>query len=225
MLLYRIVEFALGHAKHLMESAALILSVVNGAVLLRSYLRDKPKLLIEVIHPEVYQWWFPLPGRVRSDGQETRAFGFVAYVGISNSGLRKVQLKSWRLAVRSKRLRKIHLKPINMPEVEIGIGSYRKYLGVLGQQGVHFGGDTLIDSGCSISGTVFFKYECYGDSGWDPPCFNNRIRGDFRITDIFGGKASTTILFTKKTLEEMRVMAPDIGNFEPPSPSKDDVPS
>src|SRR5437764_6476549 len=50
------------------------------------------------------------------EGKQTRRYGFIAYIGIQNSGLRKTQLTSWRLWVHN-RLGKHHeLKPINMPQ-------------------------------------------------------------------------------------------------------------
>ncbi|MFC1994952.1 hypothetical protein ACFLVK_00915 [Chloroflexota bacterium] len=72
---------------------ALILSIVNGLALLRFYLRDKPKLSVHPIHPDVYQWWFKLLGG-EYEGKHTRKYGFLAYIGISNHGLRKVSLSS-----------------------------------------------------------------------------------------------------------------------------------
>jgi len=195
-------------------SAALILSVVNGLALLRSYLRDRPKLSIEVIHPEIYQWWFPLPGRTMPDGAMSRAYGFILYVGIANAGLRKVQINSWRLKL-TNRLGKRHpLKPLNMTELTITIGGPKKVLPVLGQRGINFDGETLVDAGCSICGTAFYKYECYGGNGWDPRNAGDKIIGIFSVTDVFGGRASTTIRFSAKTLDQLRKFIPEIGEIE-----------
>ena len=197
-----------------LESAALILSVVNGFALFRSYLRDRPKLLIEVVHPEVYQWWFPLPGQKAPDGTTSRAYGFFLYVGIANAGLRKVQINSWRLSLKNRPGKRQVLKPLNMPEIEFTLGGPRKVLPVLGQRGPYFDGEALVDAGCSISGTAFYVYECYGGEGWDPVRTGDKISATFGITDVFGGRASARILFSARTLQDLSKTAPDIGQLE-----------
>ncbi len=190
-------------------SAALVLSVINGLALLRNYLRDKPKLSIEAIYPEVYQWWFSLTGGTH-DSSPTRAYGFLVYVDIANSGLRKVQLQSWRLEVQTQLGKIIPLQPLNMPDVEFLIGDHRKFLPVLGQKGAFLNGDTLVDSGCSISGTAFFRHECYGGAGWDPVQVDGKIPAKFCVTDVFGGKASLRMQLRPKSVEELQRFAPEM---------------
>lgn len=77
--------------KELLGLGVLILSVVNGLMLLKYYLRDKPKLKVRPVHPEIYQWWFKLPNG-EFEGYPTRKYGFLAYIAISNRGLRKYRL-------------------------------------------------------------------------------------------------------------------------------------
>src|SRR5713226_4849541 len=113
------------HVKSVLELSALILGIVNGLMLLKFYLRDRAKLEVKPIHPEVYQWWFRLPER-EFEGHQTRAYGFLAYVGIGNRGLRKVSLRSWRLFVDGEQTRNTELKSYNAPEVTIRIGRHMK---------------------------------------------------------------------------------------------------
>ncbi|TKJ47581.1 hypothetical protein CEE34_02940 [Candidatus Aerophobetes bacterium Ae_b3a] len=61
--------------KEILGLSALILSIVNGLMLLRYYLRDRPKLAVHSIHPDVYQWWFKLPSG-EFEGNPTRKYGF-----------------------------------------------------------------------------------------------------------------------------------------------------
>jgi integrase len=124
------------------------LGIVNGLMLMKFYLRDKAKLTVEPVHPETYQWWF----RHRDgdfQGNPTRRYGFITYIDVTNSGLRKVQLSSWRLFIRSRLRKWVELKPINMPEPSIAIGEHRKLYPVLGQRGLNFEGDTTVESGGS----------------------------------------------------------------------------
>jgi len=41
-----------------LELFALFLGIVNGLMLLKLNLRDKPKLTVKPIHADIYQWWF-----------------------------------------------------------------------------------------------------------------------------------------------------------------------
>jgi len=192
-----------------LQLSGLILSIVNGLMLLRFYLRDRARLTVHPIHPDIYQWWFNLPAR-EFEGRPTRRYGFVTYVAIQNSGLRKTQLTSWRLFIRS-RLGKSHeLRPISMPEPSANIGGHVKLYPVLGQRGPHFDGDTLVDAGCSTSGMVYYIYECYGGTGWDPGAAGQQINATFQVSDGFRRKAKCTIRFTRKTLEEVKAFAPGI---------------
>jgi hypothetical protein len=44
----------------ILNLSALILAIVNGLILLRNYLRDKPKLEVKPLEPDT-QWFFVLP--------------------------------------------------------------------------------------------------------------------------------------------------------------------
>jgi hypothetical protein len=116
-----------GYGKSLLELSGLILSIINGLMLLRFYLRDRARLTLHPVHPYTYQWWFPLPAR-KFEGKPTRRYGFVAYVAIQNSGLRKTELTSWRLSIRT-RLGKTHeLRPMSMPEPSASIGEHINFI-------------------------------------------------------------------------------------------------
>lgn len=182
-------------------------------MLLKFYSRDKAKLTVHPVHPDTYQWWFEMPGR-EYEGKATRRYGFISYIAIQNSGLRKTQLTSWRLAIKS-RLNKSHeLRPINMPEPSARIGEHMKLYPVLGQRGLHFEGDTLVDSGCSTSGMVYYLYECYGGAGWDPQMTNNKISGVFQVSDGFDKKAQCDVQFSRKSLEDIVKFAPGIEKID-----------
>ena len=159
-------QIAPSYIKSLLELSALILSVVNGIWLLWFYLRDKPSLVINPIHPEVYQWWFEVPPGEHK-GQEMRRFGFLLYAGIANKSLRKTSLQSWRLHLWSSNWCRVKLKPMNMPRPIAKLGEHGKVYPTLGQAGVIggglFSGNTEIDAGSGISGMILYIYNCCGD--------------------------------------------------------------
>ena len=193
--------------KEFLELSALILSIVNGCMLLRIYLNDRPKLTVHPIHPDVYQWWFTLPSGTHED-QQTRKYGFLTYIGITNRGLRKVSLESWRMFIKTVGLRQVELKPISIPEPQgkLGKSGNVKVYPVLGQKGPFFEGHTLIESGTSISGMVYYIAEFYGNGDWDPRIKDKKIKGEFAVKDVFGNKAHTKIVFSEISLEKVKSM-------------------
>ena len=200
---------ARGYGAAVLQLSALILSLVNGLMLFRFYLRDRARLTLLPVHPDAYQWWFTLPSG-EFEGKPTRRYGFVAYVAIQNSGLRKTELTSWRLSIRLRLGTSRELRPINMPEPSVTIGGHVKFYPVLGQKGQYFDGETLVDAGCSASGMVYYLYECYGGEGWDPKTAGQRTTATFKVSDGFKRKAKCTVRFTRKSLEEMIAFAPGI---------------
>jgi hypothetical protein len=176
---------------------------------MKFYLRDRPKLKVNPVNPRVYQWWFRLPDGQR-DGVVTRRYGFLAYVDVLNKGLRKTELDSWWLHFQTKGQGKHRLEPLNMPEPTVTIGGLEKFYRVLGQRGVHFDGNTLTEPGCSISGMVFFEYECFGDESWNPSILNGKVSTTFSVKTIFGKICQCAIEFSEKTLGEIDAMAPGI---------------
>ncbi|MFC1994951.1 hypothetical protein ACFLVK_00910 [Chloroflexota bacterium] len=98
------------------------------------------------------------------------------------------------------------MKPISIPEPkgELSIGI--KIWPVLGQKGLSSEGSTVIDSGCSISGMVYYFVEFYGGESWNPKVEEGKITGKFVIEDVFGKKSQTEIVFSEKPLEEVKAM-------------------
>ncbi len=195
--------------ERLLQFAALILSILNGLILIRVHIRDRAKLDVAPVHPDVYQWWFRLPDSTYQ-GEPSRAFGFLGYVGIVNRGYRSVTVNRWRLHIRARNWRRMELRAISIPEPTLTIGPYGKVLPVLGQIGRWFEGRTHVEAGSSISGTVFYVYQCYGHDVWNPQVRNGEITGHFAIRDVFGGRAGCSITFRERTLEYIKSMIPDI---------------
>jgi len=204
--------------KSALELSALILSIINGLMLLRSYLRDKPKLTVRPIHPDVYQWFFTLPSGKYLD-QTTRRYGYLAYVSIANKGLRDVTLDSWRLHLKTISGKWFELKPVSIPEPEIRLtpSGILKAYPVLGEKGVHFKGGTMVRSGGSITGFVYYIAEFYGGY-WNPLIENGKSIGKIIVRSIFGDKASTEIVFREIPIEEVRKMIKDIDNIGSKNP-------
>jgi len=140
-----------------------VLAIINGLMLLRSYLRDKPILEVSPIHPDAYQWFFRLPNS-SVNGVPTRKFGFLTYVGIKNKGIRDVSLDEWHLIIKTRIGKSIEFKPISIPEPRIQLGESQnlKTWPVLGQAGIYFKGNTMIKAGDSIAGFAYYVAEYYG---------------------------------------------------------------
>lgn len=193
--------------KSILDLSALILTIINGMMLLRIYLLDRPKLVVEPIHPDTYQWFCILPdGEYR--GQKTRRYGYLAYIVIANKGLRNVSLRSWRLHLKTKSGKPFELKPLSIsePEVQFPESGLSKSYPVLGIKGLIYDGSTMIDSGSSISGFAYYVAEHTGGPDWNPPTKDGKSTGRIVIESIFGQKCSTEIVFKEMPLEKLRQM-------------------
>lgn len=189
---------------------ALFLGVVNGLLLFRSYIRDRSKLIVSPILPEVYQWYFDLPAGTH-EGQPTRKYGFLAYIAISNSGLRDVSIDSWHLNLKTIAGESFELKPIAITEPEIIIGEMaaKKYP-VLGAKGVYFEGSTMVRSGDGINGFAYYVAEFYGEDNWNPLIENEKVVGTLIVKSVFDNKEKTKITFSRITLAKAQSMIPHI---------------
>jgi hypothetical protein len=203
--------------KTLLETAALILGLVNGLILLWYFLRDHPRLVVKPVHPEVYQWYFRLPDG-EYDGMPSRRFGFLLYAAISNRGLRNVALSSWRLRLKAGNGKDCKLHPVNLPcepMVNLVEADTIKIWPVLGQGGIlPASGQTMVVSGDSVSGMVFYLYECFGHPEWDPKQQDGIITGTFQVKSVFRNKAKAKISFHEKPLEEIEKMVPGISKMD-----------
>ena len=144
----------------LLVLTATILSIVNGLIFVRGYVRDKPRLVVKPVHPEVYQWFFEMsPGQM--EGNRTRRFGFLAYLDVSNSGFRDVAIggDDWNLCLDIYNGKQAELKSISIPEpvIELGQSGITKTYQVLGIRGPHSSGETMVKSGDSISGFAYYE--------------------------------------------------------------------
>ncbi len=184
-----------------------MLAIVNGSILLWNYLRVKPILIVEPIHPDTHQWFFKLPNGVHQN-KKTRKYGILTYISISNKGLRDVSVNSWRLQIKIQKKSK-EFKPMNIPEPQYQLGTENlKIFPVLGQKGSQFQGHTMVKSGDSISGFAYYQPEFYGD--WNLPVKENKLMGKILIKSVFGNKSTTNIQFKKISIEKAKKMIPDI---------------
>jgi len=193
----------------LLESSALILGLVNGLILLWTFLRERPILLIDPIHPETYQWFFALPSG-QYHNQVTRRFGFLIYIGIRNKGLRDVALNSWHLKIKSINGRWSELDPLTIPEPQVTIGDNIKRYSVLGIKSPNYDGSTLIKSGDSIAGFSYYQFEWNGDPKWDPLIKEHKIKGQMVVTGVFDNKAKSEITMSEISLDKAKLVVPNI---------------
>jgi hypothetical protein len=201
----------------LLQGSALILSIVNGLMLLKSYLQDRPKLVVKPIHPEVYQWFFRLPSGML-DGHQTKKFGFLAYLEICNKGLRDVavggDICDLLLNIYDGKI--ATLKPLSIPEPRITLGRSRtpKAYQVLGIKGEFSTGETMVKSGDTLSGFAYFIFEYWGWDEWDLVSGEGTIIGTIVVTDVFGNKTSTQVVFKEISLDRARAMVSDIDTID-----------
>jgi len=193
---------------------ALVLGIANTILIIRKLInefKNKPKLVIEVIHPEEYQWFFKLPpGNYR--GMSTRNYGFISYISILNKGLKETSLASWYLDLKIYNNNFARLHPISIPEpvIKLGKTDIVKTLPLLGAKGLFHDGKTNIKPGNHISGMSYFFTSFYGDEYYNPIFKDNKTLGKFVITDGFGRKTEKEILFNEMPLEKIKEMVPDI---------------
>jgi hypothetical protein len=194
--------------------AALILSVVNGFILVWNFSRDKPKLAVAPVLPVVYQWFFSLPNG-EYQGQKTRKYGFLAYLAISNRGLRGVSVNSWHLYLKIADKKSIELKPMSIPEPKIRLGQsdHAKVYRVLGQKGQLFEGDMEVKAGISISGFAYYIAEFYGGDKYNPQIVDGKAIGVVVVKSVFGNTAKTKIQFTEN-LDKAKMMIHDIDKID-----------
>jgi len=185
--------------------ATSILALINGIIILRNYLRDRPKLKVIPVSPDYYQWWFRLKNEKHND-KEYSGIGFLVYLDIVNEGLRDVSLKSWELEILTKNNRIVKLPPLTIPQPTVKlheIDSY-KHIMVLGQNTQNFSGSTLIKSGCMVSGMAYYYF-----FGFDKPIIKDEfIKGEIRIKDVFNNKNKCKIIFREKSLAEVKKLVP-----------------
>ncbi|MDX2094772.1 MAG: hypothetical protein SFW64_02370 [Alphaproteobacteria bacterium] len=207
--------------KTVLPAAALILSVVNGAILLRNYLRDKAKLIVTPVHPEIYQVWIRLRDVVADDGRAFRRYAFISYFGVANCGVRDVAVDGWRLHIRN-RLRIVNrwhkskeLKPYNLPEPQCLLGEHIKLIPAFGQRTQNFpNNENMVRSGDSISGIACWMYSVWGGEGWSPKTDkNNNITATLKIKSVFGKKSKCRLVFREFTIERLKKMMPTVGEY------------
>jgi hypothetical protein len=193
---------------------AIVLSVVNTILIFKQLINEfnsKPKLRIEVLHPDLYQWYFKIPSGLYI-GLKTRSYGFLSYVSIRNNGLKETSLDSWFLDLKIYDNSFLKRHPISIPEpiIKVGKTDNVKILPVLGTRGLFHDGSTSIRPGNSISGVSYFFVSFYGDDYYSPMFKDNKILGKYVIIDGFGRKTETEILFNEIPLGKIKEMVPDI---------------
>jgi hypothetical protein len=198
--------------KPILESAALVLAIVNGLFLLKFYVRDRSRLVVTPVHPDWYLWWFRMPD-VEVKGKTVRTYGFLLYVGVGNRGLRHAAVVARRLFIRLNSGKRQELKSISMPELEIKMSHGVKSLPTFGQRTASFAGETMVESGGSIAGTLLYTYGCWGDESWNPLLHDGKVKAQLVVTDVFGRKASCKVLLTEKKWSEIVDMAPALADL------------
>jgi hypothetical protein len=148
-------------------------------------------------------------------GKSLRIYGFLFYVGVANRGLRRAAVTSRRLVIHLNNGKKRELRSINMPELEIKIGRGVKLLPTFGQKTANFAGETMVESGSSIAGTLLYTYACWGDSSWNPALDNGKVKARLVLTDVFDQKTGCQLLLAEKPWPEIVDLAPALADLNP----------
>ena len=205
---------------NILPASALILSVINSLILFFNYLRDKPKLIVSPVHPEIYQCWVRLKD-VQTGDETFRRYAFFSYFNVTNRGLRDVAINGWRLHIQNKLLlkqgwhKRQELKPYNLPEFQCNIGDHVKMIRIFGQITQNFhSSSNMVKSGDSISGIACWIYSVHGGEGWSPKTDkNNSIKATLRIRNAFGKKSQCKLIFQQFTIERLNKLFPAIDNY------------
>lgn len=183
--------------------------------MLRGYVRDRPSLVVKPVHPDVYEWFFKLPSR-QLGGRITRKIGFLAYLDISNKGLRDVSLDDWDLHLEGSGRRKIELKPISItePRIQLGQSGVPKTYQVLGLKGEFSTGETMVRSGGSISGFAYYIFEYVEGDELSLATKHGTVMGKAVISDVFGKRTSAKIVFKEIPLDEAKKFVTGIDKID-----------
>lgn len=193
---------------------ALILGLANTLLIVKQLINEftsKPKLIIEVLHSDQYQWFFKLPpGKYK--GIPTRNYGFLTYISISNEGSRETSLKSWCLDLKifNNNFTRLHPISISEPIIKVGKTDNVKILPILGIKGFFHDGRTTIRPRGSISGVSYFFASFYGDEYYNPIFKDNKILGKFIIMDGCNKKTESDISFNEISLKKIQEIIPEI---------------
>jgi len=196
--------------KSLLEMSSLLLSIVNGLILLWMFARDRPRLVVNPVHEDSYNF-LRLSASV-VEGEQTRRYGFLVYLGVANRGLRDVQLSYWHLHVKNRAGQWIELKPLTIPPPEIPIGETggRKIFPVLGGRTDVFSGETMIASGGSIAGYAYYELEVWGGENHDPHIVDGRVPCRLAIGSVFGDKVELQLDFPQIPLTKAKELIADV---------------
>jgi hypothetical protein len=192
----------------LLQVSALILGIVNGLILVWKFSRDRPILSVDPVLSETHQWFFVLPN-VTDSGQLWRRYGFLTYVSVKNQGAREVALGTRRLRINTVGGKSVELRSIKIPEPQVTVGKNLLPFPVLGVRGIYFGGETMIKSGGSITGYIYYVYWFSAERDDEQPSVKlDKVEGQLVVKSIFargfGNTAKTKILFAQRPLDEVK---------------------
>lgn len=186
------------------------LAIVNGLFLLRQYLTDRPRLVIQPVHFDAYLWWCRLEDGVCEKGK-TRNYALVAYLGIANVGNKPVGVIKTRLRLRLRNFRTLEspLYNINEPVLELANGQ-TKVLPVFQQKTQNYDYVDAIKPGVSTSGITCFHFGFFGAESWSPRISNKKIKGRVSMKDVYGKTYYAKITFSECHPEVFKSIFPNI---------------
>lgn len=173
--------------KNYLGLAALILSIMNGLILIQNYLNNKPKIKLESNGDDM-MWWTKLP-TMYEGSNEVITYGFFVYAHIQNRGIKRVKISKWWIKVKdvANNYRTLNRLPIPICEEKLRDGSIRLFP-VLGNTNKTLSGNTMIEQGDGISGFAFYADQQYSQEGSEVYILNekNEMKVRFYVKDGYG---------------------------------------
>jgi len=173
--------------------AALILSVVNAIALLSNYLRDRPRLVIDLESSKFFPIWDSVQAQLHG-GKEFIEYGFVLYINVANKGLRRVSLRKILLFNKSDKNEWKEVWPYRRPGTEKDPKKPDYYASILRFQ-LPNSEKPLIESGSNIDG--FARYMIKQKRSFMPLIRDDKIQGKLVVVDVFGNKKRKKVSFKK----------------------------
>lgn len=216
--------------KPLLETAALMLAVVNGAVLFSSWLGNRPKIKLSQVHDDGFFIWAMRLDDSESDGLVIRNWAILTYVGFANVGKVATDIDEFRLWVKTRgglihnlffrtdgtlkeRMRcEFELRPQNIPEPILTIEhlGFEKRLPLFGVKSESFDGETYLETGRSKLGMLCYVMRVHGGEAFDPRISRKgKLAARLRVREVFG---RTTSLRIRPELLEMSAIDAHIPN-------------
>jgi len=197
----------------ILNSSALLLSIVNGLILVFNFLKNRPNI---VLNPKLSEnpennYFFVMP-TLETNGLAIRRYCFITYITIINRGSRSTSLLSWELQVIIGD-KKVRLLPVTVPSIQFAFseaGIMKKFT-PLGMGDKKEG--LLLQSGEIKRGFSCYIIEFISNRDLKIDPNGGKIKAKMIITDSFGKEITTSCSITEISYSIGNLMIPGVGDI------------